>query len=307
MSTSLQTQVGLSLKTQRILAMILLIAQGGITVTGAIVRVTGSGLGCNTWPNCHEGSLVPVTGAAPMVQQFIEFGNRLLTFVVAAAALAVTVAMYKAKRRKALKIYGWVSGFGIIAQAIIGGASVLVNLRWYAVALHFLPSMILVWVAALFYMRIAEPDDVEPKQLYPQPVRIMSLIAAICMSGVLITGTMVTGSGPHSGDKGVGMSGRLEVDTMVMTYIHASLLYLFLALVLVTAFMLYRYDAPIAAKKTAWVLLVLIAIQWMVGVAQVYMGVPRWTVPIHIGMSSLVVTFCGFLWANGRRRMPTLV
>lgn len=292
-----------ALKTQRTLALILLLCQGGITVTGSIVRVTGSGLGCNTWPNCHEGSLVPVAGAAPALQQFIEFGNRMLTFVVAAAALLVCVAMYKAVRRTELKVYAWISGLGIVAQAVIGGISVLLDLRWWSVAVHFLPSMALVWVAAMLYMRIAEPDDVVPRQIFSSGIRIAVLVAALALAAVLITGTMVTGSGPHPGDSGVGMDGRLELDTRLLTYVHAACMYVYLILTAVAALALFRQRAPEDARRSAVVLIIMILIQWAIGLTQYHLGVPRWTVPAHIAMSSVVVAFSAFLWAHGRRRI----
>lgn len=291
-----------TLTVQRVLAMLLLIAQGGITVTGSIVRVTGSGLGCNTWPNCHEGSLVPVAGAAPMIQQVIEFGNRLLTFVVAAAALAVFIAMVRAGRRIELKVLAFVSGLGVILQAAIGGLSVLLELQWWAVAIHFLPSMVLVWIAALLYMRIAEPDDGEPVRQFGDHIRLLAGLAAVGLAVVLVTGTMVTGSGPHSGDDGVGMEGRLEIDTQLLAYIHAGAMYVYLAVTLIVIFLLHRENASRTARTTGWILVAMIAVQWAIGVIQFYLGVPRWTVPAHIAMSSVVVAFTAFLWAHGRVR-----
>lgn len=288
---------------QRILALILLLCQGGITVSGSIVRVTGSGLGCVTWPNCHPGSLVPLKGAAPLVHQVIEFGNRLLTFVVAAAAVATIVAMHKAKRRKELKVYAWLGLFGIVVQALIGALSVILKLSWWSVAIHFLPSMVLVWIAALLYSRIAEPDEGTPTRLFPAAIRTLAVVAAIALSLVLLTGTFVTGSGTHSGDAGVGMEGRLGVDTYGMAVIHAICMYVYLALTLVVVFLLHRSDAPTAAKKAGWVLIVCILVQWAIGVLQFYLHIPRWTVPFHVGMSSVVTACTALLWAHGQRRI----
>ena len=298
---------GPSIKLQRILAMILLLCQGGITVTGALVRVTGSGLGCDTWPMCHQGSLVPVAGAAPWVHQFIEFGNRLLTFVVAAAAIAVLVAVYRAQRRNVVKALAAVSLAGVAVQAVIGGISVHLDLRWWAVAVHFLPSMILVAVAAALYMRIAEPDDVAPTRRFPKAASNWAIIAAVALAFVLMTGTMVTGSGPHSGDANAGMDGRLEMDTRMLAYVHAFCLYIYLGATAVSVWVLRKAQAPKDALRTATVLIVLILAQWAIGVIQFRMGVPRWTIPVHIGMSSMVVAFTTFLWAHGARRVPTLV
>lgn len=294
---------GPSVRLQRILAMLLLIAQGSITVTGSIVRVTGSGLGCDTWPNCHEGSLVPVQGAAPAIHQAIEFGNRLLTFVLAAIAIAVFVAVLRAGRRREIIVYSVISGLGIVVQAVIGGISVILDLQWWAVAIHFLPSMVLVWIAALLYMRLAEPDHLPPVRVFAPTIRLFTVLAAVALSVVLMTGTMTTGAGVHSGDEGVGMEGRLEVDIELMAYIHAATMYLYLVATLVVIWLLYRGMASKAAKNTGWVLVVLIVIQWAIGVIQFNMGIPRWTIPAHIAMSSMVVAFSAFLYAHGLRRL----
>lgn len=296
-----------SLKLQRILAMVLLLCQGGITVTGSLVRVTGSGLGCNTWPLCHESSLVPVAGAAPWIHQAIEFGNRTLTFVVAASAALVLLAVIRARRRKEITTLAWVSLLGVVLQAVIGGVSVLLDLRWWSVAVHFLPSMVLVFVAAMLYMRIAEPDDASPTRRYPTSAQTWTLIAAAALCVVLITGTMVTGSGPHSGDSGVGMEGRLQMDTRVLAYVHAVCMYLYLIATIITTVLLRNSGAPEDARRTSYVLIALILVQWAIGVTQFRLGVPRWTIPAHIAMSSAVVAFSSFLFAHGKRRLPTLV
>ena len=296
-----------SLKLQRILAMVLLLCQGGITVTVSLVRVTGSGLWCNTWPLCHEGSLVPVAGAAPWIHQAIEFGNRTLTFVVADSAALVLLAVIRARRRKEITTLAWVSLLGVVLQAVIGGVSVLLDLRWWSVAVHFLPSMVLVFVAAMLYMRIAEPDDASPTRRYPTSAQTWTLIAAAALCVVLITGTMVTGSGPHSGDSGVGMEGRLQVDTRVLAYVHAVCMYLYLIATIITTVLLRNSGAPEDARRTSYVLIALILVQWAIGVTQFRLGVPRWTIPAHIAMSSAVVAFSSFLFAHGKRRLPTLV
>ena len=296
-----------SLKLQRTLAMVLLLCQGGITVTGSLVRVTGSGLGCDTWPLCHEGSLVPVAGAAPWIYQAIEFGNRLLAFVVAAAAGLVLFAVIRAGRRKDIKTLAWISLIGVVVQAVIGGISVRLDLRWWSVAVHFLPSMVLVFVAAMLYMRIAETDSAVPPRRYPGSAQTWTLIAAAALCLVLVTGTMVTGSGPHSGDAGVGMEGRLQMDTRVLAYVHSVCMYLYLIATIITTVLLRNSGAPDDAKRTAYVLIAMILVQWAIGVIQFRMGVPRWTIPAHIAMSSVVVAFSGFLFAHGKRRLPTLV
>lgn len=291
-----------SLRTQRIAAFILLLAQGGITVTGSIVRVTGSGLGCDTWPLCHEGSLVPQAGAAPWIHQAIEFGNRLLTFVVAAAAIIVFLMIRRAKRRTEIVAYSVVSGLGIILQAVLGGISVLMDLHWWTVAIHFLPSMVLVWVAAMLYTRLAQSDDGTPTRAFPALIQVMTLISVLSLTVVLVTGTMVTGAGPHSGDDGVGMDGRLAVDIDWIAHVHGYSMYVYLAFTLIIVALLYWVKSSDAAKLTGWVLIAMIMVQAGIGIAQYNLGVPRWSVPVHIAMSAVVVAFSSFLYSHGRIR-----
>ena len=158
-------------RIQRFWALLLLFAQGGITVTGSIVRVTGSGLGCTSWPDCQQGSLVPISGAAPAIHQAIEFGNRMLAVILAVLALIVFLMMLAAKRRREIVVLAFIQGLGVILQAVIGGISVHLELRWWAVALHFLPSMLLVWLGAILYQRISEPDDGDMTHGFPSPLR----------------------------------------------------------------------------------------------------------------------------------------
>lgn len=295
-----------TLKTQRIFALIVLVAQAGITFTGSLVRVTGSGLGCDTWPLCHEGSLFPVPGANPWVHQLIEFGNRTLTFVVAAATIVLFIGVLRANRRNEIIVLSLISGLGVVAQAVIGGISVLLDLRWWSVAIHFLPSMLLVFVAAVLYMRIAEPDDIAPERRYSPTARRLVVAAAVALCLVLVTGTMVTGSGPHAGDAAAGMEGRLQLPTRTLAYVHAAFMYLYLAFTLMSVYILRRENAPQDAYRTSLVLVGMIVVQWAIGVGQFYLGVPRWTVPMHILMSGIVVMFTAFVFAHGNRRLPLL-
>lgn len=295
-----------TVKTQGFFALLMLIAQAGITFTGSLVRVTGSGLGCDTWPLCHEGSLFPVSGAAPWIHQAIEFGNRTLTFVVVATTILVFYAVVRARRRGTIIVLSVLSGLGVVLQAVIGGISVILDLQWWSVAIHFLPSMVLVWVAAVLYMRIKEPDEIDPTQQFSQSTRVLVIVAALALCCVLVTGTLVTGSGPHSGDAGVGMEGRLELDTRMLAYVHAACMYIYLGFTLIVVYLLRRQNAPKDAFNTSLVLVAMIVVQWAIGVGQFYLGVPRWTVPLHILMSAVVVAFSAFLYSHGLRRLPLL-
>ena len=146
-----------SLRTQRLVALAVVLTQGGIAVTGAIVRVTASGLGCPTWPQCFPGSFTPVAvSEVPRIHQAVEFGNRMITFaVVLTAALAVLV-VYRAHRRAEVLLYAWLMPASTVLQAVIGGITVRTGLLWWTVAIHLLTSMTMVWLSVLLFVKVEE-------------------------------------------------------------------------------------------------------------------------------------------------------
>ncbi|QGU02068.1 Heme A synthase [Corynebacterium kalinowskii] len=285
------------------LALTVLISQIAITVTGSLVRVTGSGLGCNTWPNCHEGSLVPVEGAAPWINQIIEFGNRGLAIILGFLVLALLVAVYKANRSKLIKLHAWYQFAGVIFQGILGGISVRLDLQWWSVALHFLPSMLLIWLAVLLYEHVKESDEGVDQWMYPRPLRLLTVGSAVSLVAVLVTGTMVTGAGVHSGDKGIGMEGRLNVPIIEIAHIHAHFMYLYLGLTIGLVVALFTVKASEKARKLGVMLIVLILVQAAVGLIQYWFGIPSWTIPVHVALSGIVTAYTAWLYAAGRERV----
>ncbi len=149
-----------SVRTQRLIAVAVLLSQGLIAVTGSIVRVTASGLGCPTWPQCFPGSFTPVPHSeVPVIHQAVEFGNRLITFAVVITAMLAVLAVTRARRRREILVYAWLMPASTVLQAIIGGITVRTGLLWWTVAVHLLVSMAMVWLAALLYVKIGQPDD----------------------------------------------------------------------------------------------------------------------------------------------------
>ena len=245
---------------------------------------------------------MPVQGAAPAVHQAIEFGNRLLTFVLVAFVVAVYVAVRAAHRRREIIMHALIQGLGIVAQAVIGGISVWLQLAWWSVALHFLPSMLLVWLAAILYLRIGEPDDAVPARTYSSGLRLLGAVFAAGIALVLTTGTLLTGAGQHSGDAAVGEDSRLQVPLELIAHVHAWVLYASLAILVVLVVLLRRSGAPAAVQKTGWALVGIIVVQALVGIAQFRLGVPRWSIPIHVCLSSVIVAVSSLLYAQGWAR-----
>ncbi|HEY5842729.1 MAG TPA: COX15/CtaA family protein, partial [Mycobacterium sp.] len=221
-----------SLRAQRLIAALVILSQGGIAVTGAIVRVTASGLGCPTWPQCFPGSFVPVAHPeVPRIHQAVEFGNRMITFAVVLTAAAAVIAVTRARRRREVLIYAWLMPASTVVQAVIGGITVLTGLLWWTVAIHLLASMTMVWVAVLLFVKIGESDDGAVVTLVPKPLRQLTLLIAVTLAAVLVAGTLVTGAGPHAGDKSIDQPvPRLQVEITTLVHMHSSLLVAYLSL-----------------------------------------------------------------------------
>ncbi|OBA89826.1 hypothetical protein A5642_14240 [Mycolicibacterium mucogenicum] len=293
-----------SLRVQRLIAFLIILTQGGIAVTGAIVRVTASGLGCPTWPQCFPGSFVPVPHAeVPVVHQAVEFTNRMFTFgVVLTAALAV-LAVIRAGRRREVKFYAWLMPASTVVQAIIGGITVRTGLLWWTVAVHLLVSMVMVWLAVLLYVKIGEPDSGTDQLVVPRPLRWFTALTAVTLSAVLVTGTLVTGAGPHAGDKSALQPvKRLQVEITDLAHLHSSLLVAYLSFVIGLGFALLAVRAPKPVLLRLAVLAGLVLAQGAVGAVQFYTGVPAVLVAIHVAGAGACTAATAALWASMRSR-----
>lgn len=291
-----------TVKRQLLYAIILMICQGGITFTGSLVRVTGSGLGCPTWPQCQAGSLVPEAGAAPAIHQAIEFGNRLLTFVVALAVILAFLTVLRAARRTTILHLAFLQGIGVIVQAVLGGITVHMDLAWWMVMAHFLPSMLLTFFAAVLVIKVSEPDDQPRRAGMPTPLRWATWVSALSLGVVLISGTMTTSAGPHAGDDTITDADRLQIPLIEMANLHAHGMYLYLGVTigLIAGLFAVRADRRIL-RITGW-LIVGIIIEAAVGIIQYNLNVPRWTVPFHVIGSAILTATTGLLWATRFRR-----
>lgn len=293
-----------SLRVQRVVAAAVILTQGGIAVTGAIVRVTASGLGCPTWPQCFPGSFTPVPHAEVAgIHQAVEFGNRLLTFLVVLTAAAAVLAVTRARRRREVLIYAWLMPASTVAQAVIGGITVLTGLLWWTVAVHLLVSMAMVWLAVLLFVKIGEPDDGVVITRVPKPLRQLTVLSALTLAAVLVTGTMVTGAGPHAGDKSPDRPvPRLEVEITTLVHMHSSLLVAYLSLLVGLGFGLLTARASRDVMKRLAVVVVLVAAQGLLGTIQFFTGVPEALVALHVAGAAACTAATAALWASMRER-----
>ncbi|MBU8812198.1 heme A synthase [Mycolicibacterium goodii] len=298
-----------SLRVQRLIAFLVILTQGGIAVTGAIVRVTASGLGCPTWPQCFPGSFTPVPHAeVAVVHQVVEFGNRMITFLVVLTAAAAVLAVTRARRRREVLVYAWLMPASTVVQAVIGGITVLTGLLWWTVAIHLLASMTMVWLAVLLYVKVGEPDDGVTRPRVPKPLRQLTILSGVALAAVLVTGTLVTGAGPHAGDKSIDAPvPRLQVEITTLVHMHSSLLIAYLSLVIALGFGLAAARAARPVMVRLGVLVALVCAQGLIGVVQFYTGVPEALVAVHVAGAALCTAATAALWASMRERAAVAV
>ncbi|ORB36419.1 hypothetical protein BST39_20595 [Mycobacterium paraseoulense] len=293
-----------SVRIQRIIAATVILTQGGIAVTGAIVRVTASGLGCPTWPQCFPGSFTPVAHAeVPRIHQAVEFGNRMITFAVVVAAALAVLAVTRARRRREVLIYAWLMPVSTVVQAVIGGITVRTGLLWWTVAIHLLTSMTMVWLSVLLYVKIGEPDDGLSHPRVARPLRALTALIGLNLAVVLVTGTLVTAAGPHAGDRSPTRTvPRLEVAVDTLVHAHSSLLVAYLALLVGLGFGLLAVRAARPILRRLIVLLALVCAQAAVGTAQYFTGVPAALVALHVAGAAACTAATAALWASMRER-----
>jgi cytochrome c oxidase assembly protein subunit 15 len=272
-----------------------LVAQTAIVVTGAVVRVTGSGLGCPTWPECVEGSITPTERQAESWHKYVEFGNRLLTFVLVILAVAAIVAAIldaRARRRSgvprrpALLVLAAIPLVGTVAQAVLGGITVLTGLHPATVSAHFLVSMTIIAGVVALVVRSGDIGDRPVTPLVPRPVGVLAWTLVGVSAAVVFLGVLVTGSGPHSGD--VETASRFSFDPRTVSWLHADVVLLFLGLLIGLIVALALVPSPPAARRRAWLLLAIAVVQGVIGYTQYFTGVPAALVIVHVIGACLV-------------------
>jgi cytochrome c oxidase assembly protein subunit 15 len=293
-----------SRRVQRAIAAAVILTQGGIAVTGAIVRVTASGLGCPTWPQCFPGSFTPVPHPEVAgIHQAVEFGNRMITFLVVLTAALAVVAVTRARRRREVLVYAWLMPASTVVQAVIGGITVLTGLLWWTVAIHLLASMTMVWLSVLLFVKVGEPDNGVPVRLVPKPLRQLTVLTAVVLAALLVTGTLVTGAGPHAGDKSATQPvPRLQVEITTLVHMHSSLLVAYLSLIVALGFGLLAVRARRSILLRLGVLVLLVCAQGLVGTVQFFTGVPAALVAVHVAGAAACTAATAALWASMRER-----
>ncbi|MFD0030035.1 COX15/CtaA family protein [Streptomyces sp. NPDC055059] len=255
-----------------------------IVVTGGAVRLTGSGLGCPTWPKCTDQSLTATSEMG--FHGAIEFGNRMLTYVLCAAVgWAIIAARSQKPWRRGLTRLGWTQFWLVMGNAVLGGIVVLVGLNPYTVAAHFLLSTALIAVATVMWQRTRE-GDAEPRPLVGKAVQQLVWILTAATVALIMVGTVVTGSGPHAGDS--SDVARMPLDWETISKAHAVLAWIVVTLTFALWFVLKAVDAPRGPlHRTRDLFLVLLA-QGVIGYVQYFTDLPEVLVGLHMLGSALV-------------------
>jgi cytochrome c oxidase assembly protein subunit 15 len=253
-----------------------------IVVTGGVVRLTASGLGCPKVPNCTDTSMVVTREMG--VHGFIEFGNRMLTFVLAAAVAAAVVSAWRSRRQDLLVLSGGLF-LGIVAQAVLGAATVRTGLNPLTVMAHFLLSMVLIAVAARAY-DLARGPRTATTVVVRREIRVGAGLLVGLVLAVLFLGTIVTGTGPHSGDKNA--SHRLPFNLADVTHAHGDLVFVLLGLTVGLIVALRATGAPAGVVRRADLLLAVVLAQGLVGFAQYLTDLPVALVGLHVLGAALV-------------------
>lgn len=253
------------------LAIANLVANIAIVVTGAAVRLTGSGLGCPTWPKCSEDSYT--THGELGIHGAIEFGNRLMTFLLAAIAIACFLAALGSRHRPAVR-WSFLVGLGIPAQALLGGVTVLTHLNPWIVAFHFLVSMLIIQFCIALLDELRSPE----RGLAPRPHRVTAFATYAVGWVVLYLGTVVTGAGPHAGD---GDARRNGLDPATTSQVHAISVYVLVALTVVLL-VLARRSGDRWLTLIATLVLAIELGQGVLGWVQYLLDLPVLLVALHM-------------------------
>ncbi|WP_329534677.1 COX15/CtaA family protein [Streptomyces sp. NBC_01450] len=271
-------------RTVRRAALAALVMSVVIVVTGGAVRLTGSGLGCPTWPKCTDDSLT--TTSAMGFHGVIEFTNRMLTYVLCAAVgWAIIAARSQKPWRRDLTRLGWAQFWIVMGNAILGGIVVLVGLNPYTVAAHFLLSTALITVATVMWQRTRE-GSAEPRPLVGKAVQQLVWCLVVASVVLIAVGTVVTGAGPHAGDS--SEVERMAVNWETVTKLHAVLAWIVVTLTFALWFVLKAVDAPKGPLDRTRDLFLILLGQGVIGYVQYFTDLPEALVGLHMFGACLV-------------------
>ena len=273
------------------------------------MRLTSSGLGCPTWPQCVEGSYTPTARQEEAWHKYVEFGNRLLTFALVFLAIAAVIAAIMDRRRRraaglparpAILLLAFIPIVGTFAQAILGGITVLTGLSPLSVSAHFLVSTVIAAGCVALVVRSRDLGDQPIIYLVRPELRILTWAMVGTAFAVVVLGVIVTGSGPHSGD--AESESRFGFDPRTVAWLHADVVLLFIGLILAMLLAVRLTKAPRQLFVLTLTLLAISLVQGVIGYTQYFSGLPVALVTVHVLGASLVWVTTLFMPAAIRTR-----
>jgi cytochrome c oxidase assembly protein subunit 15 len=262
------------------LALVSVIVNVGIVVTGGAVRLTNSGLGCPTWPACSGSDPLPTHEFG--IHKAVEFSNRMLTFVVGVALVLTLIAAWRQRTERRLAVLAFL---GVPAQAVLGGIVVLTNLNPWLVAPHFLLSTVIIAITFLLWWRVTGHESIGAAP----PVLWLSRALAAVTGLVLVLGTVVTGTGPHAGDPDKnGRIHRIHLSTSGATQLHADLVMVLVGLTVGLVALTFALESAAPLRRSVLVLLGVVLAQGVIGYTQYFLHVPALLVGFHMLGACLV-------------------
>ncbi len=273
----------------------LLVLQAGLVVTGGAVRLTGSGLGCPTWPECTDGSITPViTQAESQLHAWIEFGNRLIAWLILFLALAALAYIIKKLQNrsdfKRLRILAILQILGFLGQVVLGGITVLTKLNPISVSAHFVLTLPLIAGALALRHRILDRPVLQLQPVTRNVTRVVTSLTFI----VLLLGVVVTGTGPHAGDADAK---RYPFNFRAVSWLHADAVIALICLTVALYLVVKVSESPEVKKLFGRMILIFLAIclaQGAIGYLQYLTELPELLVGAHLLGATLV-------WIHGWR------
>lgn len=285
----------------RVIVIANLVGQILIILTGGLVRLTASGLGCTTWPLCTPGKFTPTLHTAETIHPYIEFGNRTFSFLLfIVGVLVLLVVATDRARTVAYRRLGWIPIVGVVIQGVIGGILVLVELPPALVGFHLLISMALV-VASAYLVQREQENDAAPARLVTLPTARIGAVLGALLVPILVLGVITTGAGPHSGDSDVGY--RFDIDPTLMAKLHAWSVWLFIAVLALLTWRLLR-EPGMAMRIAGPLTLVWLIVfgQGVAGYVQYFTGLPWGIVALHMLLAATLAGVVTLLLVRLRSR-----
>ena len=288
------------LYNQKTVSILNCLTQISIIITGGLVRLTSSGLGCPSWPKCLSESFIPNKHiGVHFINQLVEFSNRILAFVVLLIACISLLICIRSKRSSKVLVYALLVPFSTLFQAFMGAITVQTGLIWWSVIIHFLTSILIVWVSVLLLININKTDFILNICLIPKCLKQLTLLSVVTLAILLFTGVFVASSGPHTGDQNSTNNTihlHISISSLVSMHMLLSIIYLLLLILLnlslITIYIRFKLNIKIR------ILIIFVCFQILIGFLLIYLRITEVVAVTHIIGAISCIVFTAILWTS---------